>query len=103
MRKSFVDVPEDSDFPIQNLPYGVFSIASLKPRVGVAIGDQVLDLSVLAEKEFFTDFDASCFSEVSTCYYLYLIREIGKPQCVHGPWKICVGFLSECDQHFVVL
>jgi len=40
----------DSDFPIQNLPYGVFSTAaSPSPRVGVAIGDQILDLSVLEE------------------------------------------------------
>ncbi|MDX1529697.1 MAG: fumarylacetoacetase, partial [Gammaproteobacteria bacterium] len=38
----------DCDFPIQNLPYGVFSArAKTAPRVGAAIGDQVLDLSVL--------------------------------------------------------
>ena len=37
-----------SDFPIQNLPYGVFSTAAAPaPRVGVAIGDFVLDLAVL--------------------------------------------------------
>lgn len=35
-------------FPIQNLPYGIFSTASRPdPRVGVAIGDQVLDLAAL--------------------------------------------------------
>jgi fumarylacetoacetase len=39
----------DCDFPIQNLPYGVFHTAGTRPRVGVAIGDQVLDLAVLAE------------------------------------------------------
>jgi fumarylacetoacetase len=32
-----------SDFPIQNLPYGVFGSGS-GPRIGVAIGDQILDL-----------------------------------------------------------
>jgi fumarylacetoacetase len=43
--RSFVDVGPASDFPIQNLPYGVFSTAALPaPRVGVAIGDFVLDL-----------------------------------------------------------
>jgi len=43
--RSFIPVAADSDFPIQNLPYGVFSTASLPaPRVGVAIGDHVLDL-----------------------------------------------------------
>ena len=39
-----------SDFPIQNLPYGIFSAKDgLAPRVGVAIGDYVLDLWQLAQ------------------------------------------------------
>lgn len=43
--RSFIAVDPASDFPIQNLPYGVFSIAANPtPRVGVAIGDYVLDL-----------------------------------------------------------
>lgn len=38
----------DCDFPIQNLPYGIFSPASdPRPRAGIAIGDQVLDLARL--------------------------------------------------------
>src|SRR6201996_5146100 len=42
--RSFVPVDPVSDFPIQNLPYGVFSARGLAPRIGVAIGDYVLDL-----------------------------------------------------------
>src|ERR1700686_3034362 len=43
--RSFISVDPTSDFPIQNLPYGVFSSKDgLAPRVGVAIGDYVLDL-----------------------------------------------------------
>src|SRR6202795_861819 len=43
--RSFIPVDPTSDFPIQNLPYGVFSSKDgLAPRVGVAIGDYVLDL-----------------------------------------------------------
>src|SRR4029078_5356223 len=43
--RSFIPVDPASDFPIQNLPYGVFSARDgLAPRVGVAIGDYVLDL-----------------------------------------------------------
>ncbi|NEV00109.1 fumarylacetoacetase [Bradyrhizobium uaiense] len=43
--RSFIDVAPTSDFPIQNLPYGVFSSKDgLAPRVGVAIGNYVLDL-----------------------------------------------------------
>ena len=48
--RSFIDVDPASDFPIQNLPYGVFSAGDgLAPRVGVAIGDYVLDLWELAQ------------------------------------------------------
>jgi fumarylacetoacetase len=48
--KSFVEVAADNHFPIQNLPFGVFSTdAAPAPRVGVAIGNQILDLAVLEE------------------------------------------------------
>jgi len=48
---SFVEGSAESDFPIQNLPYGIFKHknSSETPRVGVAIGDQVLDLSVVQD------------------------------------------------------
>ncbi|MGB3246846.1 MAG: fumarylacetoacetate hydrolase family protein, partial [Sulfitobacter sp.] len=39
----------DTDFPLNNLPYGVFSTNSLEPRCGVAIGDQILDMAALEE------------------------------------------------------
>jgi fumarylacetoacetase len=42
--RSFIPVDAESDFPIQNLPYGAFSARGLAPRIGVAIGDYVLDL-----------------------------------------------------------
>lgn len=57
--KSFLPVPPESHFPIQNLPYGVFrrrGSGSSAPAnggaasVGVAIGDHVLDLAVLEER-----------------------------------------------------
>ena len=45
---SWVPVAPDSDFPIQNLPYGVFSTSTdPRHRIGVAIGDSVLDLSAV--------------------------------------------------------
>ena len=45
--ESWVGVPPDSDFPIQNLPLGIFKTDSLTPRVGVRIGDSILDLKTL--------------------------------------------------------
>jgi fumarylacetoacetase len=49
-RRSFVDSANlpDSDFPIQNLPFGVFHPAGEQPRVGVAIGDQIVDVAAAA-------------------------------------------------------
>ena len=44
---SWVAVPEDSDFPIQNLPLGVFKTDQLETRVGMRIGDYILDLKTL--------------------------------------------------------
>jgi fumarylacetoacetase len=47
--KSWVNVPEGSDFPIQNLPFGIFKTEDSSTRVGVRIGDYVLDLKEVYE------------------------------------------------------
>jgi fumarylacetoacetase len=44
---SWVSINPNSDFPIQNLPFGIFKTKNEKPRVGVRIGDHVLDLKTL--------------------------------------------------------
>lgn len=48
---------EGADFPIQNLPFGVFRVGGGDARVGVAIGDCVLDLHALAERGLLGDLD----------------------------------------------
>jgi len=49
---TWVEIPSRCDFPLANLPYGVFSAVNSdqpgRPRVGVAIGDYVLDIAALA-------------------------------------------------------
>jgi len=50
--KSWVEVPKGSDFPIQNLPFGIFKTDYLQPVAGVAIGNHVLDLVYLHENGF---------------------------------------------------
>ena len=49
--RSFVQGAQATQFPLQNLPYGVFSTSTgtSAPRVGVAIGDQILDLAACAQ------------------------------------------------------
>jgi fumarylacetoacetase len=48
---------ENSDFPVQNLPYGVFKRreTSEAVRVGVAIGDQIFDIAAANEAGLFDD------------------------------------------------
>jgi len=83
---SWVPVPDGSHFPIQNLPFGVFSTSDGDdaPRVGVAIGDHVLDLSPVAEREE-PDY-ASVFAEPSLNAFLSL----GRPA-----WHGVRGLLQE--------
>ena len=51
----------ETDFPLNNLPYGVFSTASLEARCGVAIGDQILDMAALEEAGLITLSDDPVF------------------------------------------
>ena len=50
--RSFVEYNEDSHFPIQNLPYGIFEEQG-RIRAGIRIGDMVLDLALLEQQGFF--------------------------------------------------
>ncbi|MFG6563934.1 fumarylacetoacetase [Sulfitobacter sp. 1A13421] len=43
-----------TDFPLNNLPYGVFSTNQLEARCGVAIGDQIVDMAALEEEGLIT-------------------------------------------------
>lgn len=58
---SWIDSANDpaTDFPLQNLPYGVFCRKGEKepPRIGVAIGSYVLDIRKALEEGVFSDFD----------------------------------------------
>jgi fumarylacetoacetase len=51
---TWVDVPAGSDFPEENLPYGAFSTGGA-PRIGVAIGDHVLDLAPVLDDPVFAE------------------------------------------------
>ncbi|MCH7408448.1 fumarylacetoacetase [Belliella sp. DSM 111904] len=52
---TWVQVPKNSDFTIYNLPFGVFETKRISARAGVAIGDKIVDLSVLHDEGFFSD------------------------------------------------
>lgn len=73
---SFVAVAANSDFPIQNLPYGIFSCANNGPRAGVAIGDQVLDLAVLEAHGLLKAGDAPVFNQPTLNAFIALGRDV---------------------------
>src|SRR5438309_2377503 len=53
--KSFIDVPRDSHFPLVNLPFGVFKPREGPARIGVALGEDVVDLAALEEAGLLKD------------------------------------------------
>lgn len=55
--RSWVPVPADSDFPIQNIPFGVFSTSQRSLRPCTRIGDNVVDLFVLAQEGLLDNID----------------------------------------------
>ena len=88
--RSFIDVASTSDFPIQNLPYGVFSSSDgLAPRVGVAIGNHVLDLWQL-EQDCRLDVEPGVFAAASL-----------NPFMAQGPevWSKARARISELLRH----
>src|ERR1700712_5473762 len=53
--RSWIAIRPDSDFPIQNLPFGVFETDERGPHLGVAIGGYVFDLYAASQFGFFDD------------------------------------------------
>lgn len=60
---SWIDVPIDSDFSVYNLPYGIFSELSLptEKRIGVRIGDYIVDLKAVASRGLFMKIELDFF------------------------------------------
>lgn len=56
-RKSWLNVPENSDFPIQNIPFGVFLTKDDVITIGTRIGDYAIDLGALQQLNYFDGID----------------------------------------------
>jgi fumarylacetoacetase len=52
-RKSWLDVNKNSDFPIQNIPFGVFLTRDDIITIGTRIGDYAIDLGALHQLGYF--------------------------------------------------
>jgi len=53
MRKTWLDTPKDTDFPIQNIPFGVFLTRDDIITIGTRIGDYAIDLGALHQLGYF--------------------------------------------------
>jgi fumarylacetoacetase len=69
-----VHIPENSDFSIYNIPFGIFSTTDRSPRAGVAIGEHILDLVAVAELEVF-DFNTAVLEKNTLNDFI----DLGKP------------------------
>jgi len=52
-RKTWLDTPKDTDFPIQNIPFGVFLTRDDIITIGTRIGDYAIDLGALHQLGYF--------------------------------------------------
>jgi len=76
--QSFIDIPRDSDFPLENLPFGVFKPRSGPARVGVALGEFVVDLAVLESKGHLSAANEALFAQDALNSFLSLGRPAWK-------------------------
>ena len=74
--QSFIVVAENSDFPLQNLPYGVFQPQGEHARVGVAIGTEVLDLAALEAVGLLPTGAQNVFGQTSLNAFIALGRPV---------------------------
>ncbi len=56
-RKSWLDTPAETDFPIQNIPFGVFLTRDDIITIGTRIGDYAIDLGALHQLGYFKGID----------------------------------------------
>src|SRR5680860_500893 len=74
---SWVDIPQDSDFSIYNLPFGIFSVGNRDKKIGIAIGDQIVDVYAIAKQGYFDELKIG--KEVFVTDYLNDFINLGKP------------------------
>jgi fumarylacetoacetase len=74
--KSWIDVDNNSDFPIQNLPFGIYSDKTTKHRACSAIGNYIVDLYELSNSGLLKELNIN--KEVFNQPYLNELIELSK-------------------------
>ena len=77
--KSWIEVKKDSDFPIQNLPFGIFKSSGKSPSVATRIGNTIISLNALVALSYLKD--AGVDPEIFNRAVLNDFIALGKPAC----------------------
>ena len=75
---SWIPLPVNSDFPIQNIPFGIIQTEGKAPRPATRVGDTVIDLSVLSDNGFFDELEIDNYG----VFYAPVLNDfiaLGKP------------------------
>ncbi|RAV98799.1 fumarylacetoacetase [Pseudochryseolinea flava] len=96
-RKSWVEVPPLSDFPIQNLPFGIFKTSNRSPVAGVAIGEYVVDLAHLQDHGFLDSVDLP--NKVFHQKYLNDFLSLGRKKIREV--RECLSNLLKAENHIL--
>ena len=97
-QKPWLNIPPDSDFSIHNLPFGIFSTSEKGKRVGIAIGDKVVDLKAGADEGLFEEIEYD-YSVLESDYLNEMIA-LGKQ--VTSRIRVIVQD-ALCDEHSVLV
>ena len=94
---SWIEVPENSDFPIQNIPFGIIKPKGMEPRPATRVGNTAIDLSVLCDAGYF---DALGIEDLSVFYSPVLndFISLGKPTWAVVRQKLSFIFSNEKEQ-----
>ena len=90
--KTWIDVPENSDFTIYNIPFGIGQVVG-EPKVVSRIGDKVINISMLYNQGFFSELNLA--KNVFDDHNLNGFISTGKQTCSAVRNKIIDLFSSE--------
>ena len=93
---SWIDVPAGHDFPLANLPFGIFSTPNRSARPGMRLGDQVLDLSALHALGMLNDLGLTV--DALAAPVLNPLMKLGKPATVALRQRLQALMAKDCAE-----